>query len=869
MSSPSSLAERLSSRALLVACSKGARTVSNSLLALIGLTIFVAIYANLFNRRLGGVPGYGVHMVTILVALCVRLLHCLGLLVLGMSAFGNTFARHPVLLIDLVTTGLMAFFFVYVFLTRLDVIAGSIEGGLIDDSDQPQLPFVVWLFPGVVTLQALLASSVDAALSQFAAVHDKLLNSGNGLCSADVIRVLEAKLESSAEERSKCVHLARIVGTIQPSSVVVSSPVLPRDAVSTPSVDPLGRRWGSDDLRRFLSEAEVVLENRSLLTVLMKHLGTEHAAAEAQYGFVATVCSGLRYLAVGSPRYFCLFVLLNLIDAGIAPGKAFSTSRITDAIVVQDRQALPVEVSVFLGIHVLEVFISYLMVCVLAELEAKALVMLLARLMQRMVHVTSIDRLVYTDGALTTLFTSDVPRMQQLWIGLLWNLIYQLPKIVGTIIYTFVDCPPIGSLMLAFIPLILYVGVSVPQGASTRAAQAESGARKEVISAYTNGIACQRMIWSVDGQEEWQRSVDPSLLAQRDTLGKARYYGNGGQQFLRALVNAFAAVHICLLAAIAIYTDESSVSRFTALTLLFSNACASITNLGSLFRAGTAAQGSAQQLELFLTLPAASSNTTTKPHQHAALQDEDPAMASHANHGLTMSNVDFGYPGTAVAIFKGISLHVPCGNCVAIVGDSGSGKSTLLSMLLTWYNASCGRIQLGDVSFDASDITATESAQRSLRGQIACVFQDTMLLRASVHDNIAFGAAKATRTDVEWAAGAAGCDDFIRTKLARGYETMLGGVAGSSNLSGGQAQRICIARALCRKPKLLLLDEATSALDPEIEEEIFSTIVRLRSDHPHEFESLIVVSITHHPNTLKYADRVIRVKTGTLADEPH
>ena len=185
-----------------------------------------------------------------------------------------------------------------------------------------------------------------------------------------------------------------------------------------------------------------------------------------------------------------------------------------------------------------------------------------------------------------------------------------------------------------------------------------------------------------------------------------------------------------------------------------------------------------------------------------------------------------------------------------IVGASGAGKTTVFSLLLRYYDPDSGRVLV-----DGDDIRQADPD--ALRARIAIVPQDTTIFATSVHENIAFGAPKATRAEVEAAARAAHAAEFIE-RLEKGYDTEVGerGVM----LSGGQRQRIAIARAILRNAPILLLDEATSALDTESE-----AAVQKALDYAMNGRTVIVIA--HRLSTVVNADKIIVMKDGSVVEE--
>jgi ATP-binding cassette subfamily B protein len=233
----------------------------------------------------------------------------------------------------------------------------------------------------------------------------------------------------------------------------------------------------------------------------------------------------------------------------------------------------------------------------------------------------------------------------------------------------------------------------------------------------------------------------------------------------------------------------------------------------------------------------------------AEVVDAPGAVALVVGDGhVRFDDVAFGYEPERI-ILKGVTLDVPAGTSCAVVGPSGAGKSTLARLLYRFYDPTGGRITI-----DNQDIAAV--SQESLRGAIGIVPQDTVLFNDSIGYNIAYGRAGAGQDEVEKAAKGAAIDGFIAA-LPNGYESMVG--ERGLKLSGGEKQRVAIARTLLKDPPILILDEATSALDSRTEEAIQATldgVVRNRT----------TIVIAHRLSTIVGADQIVVLDDGRVAE---
>lgn len=216
---------------------------------------------------------------------------------------------------------------------------------------------------------------------------------------------------------------------------------------------------------------------------------------------------------------------------------------------------------------------------------------------------------------------------------------------------------------------------------------------------------------------------------------------------------------------------------------------------------------------------------------------------------ISLKNVTFGY-NDEKEVLKGVDLEIPAGTVTALVGPSGSGKSTIAKLIAGFWDVKAGAITIGKRNI-------RELSQSDIANAIAYVAQDNYLFDDTIRNNIRMGRSTATDKEVEEAAKAAGCDGFIR-KLENGYDTVAG--SAGSHLSGGEKQRIAIARAMLRNAPIVIMDEATAYTDPENEAVIQEAVSKLEQG-----KTLIVIA--HRLSTIIDSDKIVVVKDGKIHAE--
>jgi ATP-binding cassette subfamily B protein len=339
------------------------------------------------------------------------------------------------------------------------------------------------------------------------------------------------------------------------------------------------------------------------------------------------------------------------------------------------------------------------------------------------------------------------------------------------------------------------------------------------------------------GNEELEAKRFDSAMARYERAAIKTYHSLGLLNSGQSVIFTIAMTVCMLLAAQGVITGSHTIGEFVMINALMIQLYMPLNFMGTVYR--EIKQGLVD-LETMFALLQVTPEIKDQP-------DAQPLAVSRGD--IRFENVGFAYESER-EILKDLSFEGPPGKMVAIVGPSGAGKSTISRILFRFYD-----IQSGSVTIDGQDIRNV--TQKSLREQIGVVPQDTVLFNDTIFYNIKYGRPNASEQEVYESAKLAQIDEFIHS-LPQGYQTMVG--ERGLKLSGGEKQRVAIARTILKAPPILILDEATSALDSHTEKEIQDALDRVARNRT-------TLVIAHRLSTIVHADNILVLDKGRLVEQ--
>ncbi|MCU0641810.1 MAG: ABC transporter ATP-binding protein/permease [Candidatus Margulisbacteria bacterium] len=527
---------------------------------------------------------------------------------------------------------------------------------------------------------------------------------------------------------------------------------------------------------------------------------------------------------------WCCTVLVTATTLLIAPlaGNAFQ------AIGAKDLSLLNLTALSIIGLYAVKGLFTYGQEYLSYLVTNKVVVDLRVRLYEHLQGLSLDFYGRWHSGELLSRMMNDITNLQLTIVTSFTAIIPQSLLLIGLLVYIFILNWQLSLLTLVSLPLIVQLMRWFAAGLRRISEQVQQ--KTADITAHVQETVSQiRVVKSFTMErKETAKFRAENRKALGISMGAVQILAT--QSPVIALLQASAAVGIVWLGGLQIINGQLTLPQLIA----FATALGIMTDPGSTLSKAFAiiAQGSASIHRIFELLD-------TQP---SVTERPDAQPLREVLGRINFENVAFAYDQKPV--LAAINLNVRAGESIALVGRTGAGKSTLVNLIPRFYDPTAGRLVIDGT--DIRDVTL-----ESLRRQIAFVPQEIALFRGTIQDNIAYGKPDATGPEIEAAARAANAHQFI-SALPDGYLTEVG--ERGAKLSGGEKQRIAIARAVLRDPKILILDEATSSLDAETE-----VLVREALDKLMQGRTTFIIA--HRLYTVEHVDRVIVLDAGRIVEE--
>jgi ABC-type multidrug transport system fused ATPase/permease subunit len=534
-------------------------------------------------------------------------------------------------------------------------------------------------------------------------------------------------------------------------------------------------------------------------------------------------------------RVTLMFVSLVIATAAALAPPYLAGRAIDDGITQQDMSALTVIVIAFVTAAVLNWGASYVQTYLINWVGQRALQDLRVEVFE---HLQRLSIGFYSRnraGVLISRLTNDVQALDQLVTEGISTLFSATLTLVGTAVILVVLDP--GLALITFLTFPVLLVASVAFRLASAGAYRLTRERIAQVTAYLQYTLSGVRVVRAFGQEPRHRRRFAELNDEHREANMKTVYLNAAYFPAVELLSAVAT------AAILIYGGKEVVDGAVTIGVLatfvfylasFFDPIQSLSQLYTTYQAGMAA------LDKIFELLDEEPDVADKP---------DAVELPRVRGEIRFDRVTFSYGGDALALDK-VSLDVPPGQTLALVGATGAGKSTLAKLVARFYDPDDGRVLID--GYDLRDVT-----ERSLRSQLGIVPQESFLFSGTIRDNIAFGRPGATDEDVTAASQAVGAHDFIE-RLPEGYDTEVGERGG--HLSAGQRQLVAFARAAAADPRILILDEATSNVDVRTEAQIERGLRRLLAGRT-------AIVIAHRLSTIRNAGRIVVLDHGGIVEQ--